>query len=120
MDCSLAGSSVHGIFPTRILEWVAVSSSRGSSGPRNQTHVSCISCIASGVFATEPLGKPGVVGRGRLKPLVHRDILKSKFSECYSRDVWEVSWWISEGRRLRNAVLQRLGERWGQEGDFVF
>ena len=31
MDCSPPGSSVHGIFPARILEWVAISSSRGSS-----------------------------------------------------------------------------------------
>ena len=44
MDCS-PGSSVHGIILTRILEWVAISSSRGSSQPRGRTHVSCISCI---------------------------------------------------------------------------
>ena len=35
MDCSLPGSSVHGIFQTRILEWVAISFSRGSSPPRD-------------------------------------------------------------------------------------
>ena len=35
--CSLPGSSVHGIFQARILEWVAISSSRGSSGPRDWT-----------------------------------------------------------------------------------
>ena len=35
MDCSLPGSSVHGIFPERILELVAKSSLRGSSGPRD-------------------------------------------------------------------------------------
>ena len=45
MNCSLPGSSVHGIFQARLLEWVAISSSRGSSQPRNQTCVSCISCI---------------------------------------------------------------------------
>ena len=39
MDCSLPGSSVHGIFQARILEWVAISSSRGSSQPRDQTQV---------------------------------------------------------------------------------
>ena len=39
MDCSLPGSSVHGISQARILEWVAISSSRGSSWPRDQTHV---------------------------------------------------------------------------------
>ena len=42
MDCSLPGSSVHGIFQARVLESVAISFSRGSSQPRDRT---CISCI---------------------------------------------------------------------------
>ena len=42
MDCSLAGSSVHGILQARILEWVAMPSSRGSSQSRGQTQVSRI------------------------------------------------------------------------------
>ena len=42
MDCSLQGSSIHGIFQARILEWVAISFSRGSSQPRDQTQVSHI------------------------------------------------------------------------------
>ena len=37
-------SSVHGIFQARILEWVAIFFFRGSSWPRDQTHISCISC----------------------------------------------------------------------------
>ena len=42
MDYSPPGSSGHGIFQTRILEWVAISSSRGSSWPRDQTsHLLC-------------------------------------------------------------------------------
>ena len=49
MGCSPPGSSVHGILQTRILQWVAMPSSRGSSWPRDQT---CISCIAGGFFAT--------------------------------------------------------------------
>ena len=40
MDCSPPGSSVHGILQARILEWVAISSSRGSSRPKDQTPVS--------------------------------------------------------------------------------
>ena len=36
------GSSFHGIFPAKILEWVAISFSRGSSWPRDRTHISCI------------------------------------------------------------------------------
>ena len=42
MDCNLPGSSVHGIFQARVLEWVAISFSRGSSRPRDQTQVSHI------------------------------------------------------------------------------
>ena len=42
MDCSLPCSSIHEIFQARVLEWVAISSSRGSSQPRSQTQVSCI------------------------------------------------------------------------------
>ena len=45
MDCSPPGSSVHGILQAGILGWVAISSSRGSSWPRDLTHISCISCI---------------------------------------------------------------------------
>ena len=41
MDYSTPGSSVHGIFQARILECIAISFSRGSSQPRDQTHVSC-------------------------------------------------------------------------------
>ena len=42
MDCSPPGSSVHGISQARILQWVAILFSRGSSQPRNQTWVFCI------------------------------------------------------------------------------
>ena len=42
MDGSLPGSSAHGILQERILEWVAILFSRGSSQPRDQTWVSCI------------------------------------------------------------------------------
>ena len=42
MDYSPPGSSVHGILQARILEWVAISFSRGSSQPRDQTGISCI------------------------------------------------------------------------------
>ena len=44
MDCRPPGSSVHGIFQARILEWVAMPSSRGSSRPRDWTPVSWVSC----------------------------------------------------------------------------
>ena len=49
-DCSPPGSSVHGIPQARILEWVAILSSRGSSWPRDGTHVSCSFCIGRWVL----------------------------------------------------------------------
>ena len=52
MDCSLPGSSVHGIFQARVLEWVAISFSRRSSQPRDQTQVSCIVGRCFTVWAT--------------------------------------------------------------------
>ena len=42
IDCNLSGSSVHGIFQAGVLDWVAISFSKGSSRPRDQTCVSCI------------------------------------------------------------------------------
>ena len=42
VDCSLPGSSVHGIFQARVLEWVAIPFPRGSSRARDRTLVSCI------------------------------------------------------------------------------
>ena len=55
VDCSPPGSSVHGIFQVRVLEWVAMLSSRGSSQSRDQTQGSC---LAGKFFTTEPQGRP--------------------------------------------------------------
>ena len=55
MNCSLPGSSVHGILQARLLEWVAVPFSRRSSQPRNKTGVSC---IAGEFFTIEPPREP--------------------------------------------------------------
>ena len=52
MDCSLSGSSVHGILQARILEWVAIPFSEGSSPPKEQTRVSHIAGRFFTVYAT--------------------------------------------------------------------
>ena len=52
MDCSPPGSSVHGILQARILEWVAISFSRGSSRPRDQTQISHIAGRRFNLWAT--------------------------------------------------------------------
>ena len=54
MDCSSSGSFVHGIFPSRTLEWAATSSSRGSCWHRDRT---CVS-RTGGFFTTGTPGKP--------------------------------------------------------------
>ena len=85
MDCNPLGSSVHGISQVRVLEWVAISYSRGSSQPRDRSSVSCVSYIAGGFFygwapwlaltKQEIVNRicfylvPGVLGRGGLRCL---------------------------------------------------
>ena len=51
MDCSPPGFSVHGILQTRILEWVAMPSSRGSSWPKGWRHGPCASCIGRQILS---------------------------------------------------------------------
>ena len=55
MDCSPPGSSAHGILQARILEWIAISSSRGSSWSRDQTQSPALQAYA---LLSELLGKP--------------------------------------------------------------
>ena len=57
VDCSPPGSSVHGNLQVRILEWIAMPSSRESSQPRDQTRVSFMSRIGRRVLL--PLAPPG-------------------------------------------------------------
>ena len=52
MDRSPPGSSVHGILQARVLEWVAMPASRGSSQPRDQTHIFMSPALAGGFFTT--------------------------------------------------------------------
>ena len=61
VDCSLAGSSVHGIFQARMLEWFAVSFIRGSSQPRDQTQDSCMVGRCFIVGTTRDVSKEAIV-----------------------------------------------------------
>ena len=68
VDCSLPGSSVQGILQARLLEWVAISFSRGSSRPRDQTQVSRIGGRRFNLWATrEALSKVMQLVCGRVK-----------------------------------------------------
>ena len=68
MDCRLPGSSVHGILQVRILEWVAIPFSRGSSQPKNRTQVSCMTSRFFTIWATrEALCVSWVISKARNK-----------------------------------------------------
>ena len=61
LDSSPPSASVHGTFQARMLEWVAITSSGGSSPPRDQTRVSKVFCITDRFLIAEPLRKPIIV-----------------------------------------------------------
>ena len=61
MNCIVPGSFVHGILQARILKWVAIPSSRKSSQPRDQTHISCLLNWQAGSLPLAPSGKMTMV-----------------------------------------------------------
>ena len=72
VECGLPGTSIHGIFQARVLEWVAISFSRASSQPRSRTQVS----RTAGSLMSEPPGKPPKLCLAPLppvSPLIGRD-----------------------------------------------
>ena len=69
MDCSLPGSSIHGIFQARILEWVSISFSRRSSRPRDWTQVSRIVCRRFTDWATREVLRSQVYAKTTVLPL---------------------------------------------------
>jgi len=107
MDVSPPSFSVYGILQARILEWVAMPASRGSSWPRDRTCVSCDFCVAGRFFTTEPPGKPihhpsiPFIGSyyGKWKSW-----LKAQHSE-------------NEDRGIRSHHF--MGNRWGNSGNSI-
>ena len=79
-NCSLQGSSIHGVFQARVLEWVAISFSRGSFPPRDRTQVSCIV--------------------GRCFTILAREMVKYRFPSPTSSQRF---WCLSLGRVLGSA-----------------
>ena len=86
MDCSLPGSSVHGIFQARVLEWVAISFSRGSPQRRDQTWVSRIAGRCFTIWAnreTQPGKRREAKGKGEKERYIH---LNAEFQRIARRD----------------------------------
>ena len=90
MDCSLPGSSVHGIFQAIVLEWVAISFSRGSSRPRDRTRVSPIVDRSFTVWATREVKQSKVEKKFYLHdPDNHHGVITGLEPDILE---WEVKW----------------------------
>ena len=121
MDCSLAGFSVHEISQTRILEWVTISSSRGSSQPRNWTSISCIAGI---FFTIAPPGKPLVDVVLMVFPVVmyRCESWTTKEAEPQRFDAFELWYWRRllrvpwTARRSNQSTLKEISLEYSSEG----
>ena len=102
MDCSLPGSSIHGILQARILEWVAISFSRGSFWPGDRTWVSHISGRRLNLWATR---------EAMQETLGWEDPLEKEMAIQPSILAWRMPW-MEELRGLQSMGLQRVGHDW--------
>ena len=89
MDCSPAGSSVHGIFQARILEWVVISFFRGSSWARNWTQVSHVVGRFFTAWATREAHKVRWKQVYLERYAFHRQ--KAVWESESSSEIWDVS-----------------------------
>ena len=91
MDCSLIGSSVHGVFKVKILEWVAISFSRRSSQSRDQTQVSRIVGRHFTICATREAIPV------ELSQILKDDAMKVLHSIC--QQIWKTQQWPQHWKR---------------------
>ena len=103
MDCSLPGSSVHGILQARILEWVAVSFTRWSSQPRNWTQVSKADSSPS-----ESPGKPIDLCFRNTKIIKSRDITLPTKVRLVKATVFPVVMYGCESWTIKKAECRRI------------
>ena len=96
-DCSPPGSSVHGILQARILEWVAMSSSRGSSWPRDQTQTLISPALAGGFFTTSTTFKYSTIKNLRERDHIHITFITARQAPLSMESSKQeyCSWWPS-------------------------
>ena len=107
MDCSLLGSSVHAVFQARVLEWVAISFSKGSSQPRNWTWSPA---LQEDALPSEPPGKPRCEN-WIIKKTEHQRIDAFKLW-CW-RTLLRVPW---TARRSNQSILKETNSEYSLEG----
>ena len=106
MDCSPPGSSIHRILQARILEWVAIRFSRGSSRPRDRTQVSHIVSRHFTIWATSCQGIKRIY----------------KKAECWRIDAFELWCWRRllrvtwTARRSNQSILREINPEYSMEG----
>ena len=117
MDCSPSGASVHGISQTRILEWVAISFSRGSSWPRLRTRISCIGRWILYHFATcivKKKKKKAMLWKSclhSLPPLPHHPLIPQSTTDCcpcHFIETAKAPWQVLKGRAIANSNVLTL------------
>ena len=96
-NCSPPRSSIHGIFQARILEWVAISFSRGSSRPRDQTQVSHIAGRCFTILATREVQKKK-----------NQDEVSEITSVMQVKQLWSIEESLSSDKEWTWAVLLHL------------
>ena len=120
MDCNPPDSSVHGILQARILEWVAISSSRGSSQPRHPTLISYVSCISRRVLYCWATREANIVvaaaaaGRTRLSDFTftfHFHALEKEMATHSSVLAWRIPGTGKTGG-LPSVGSYRVGHDW--------
>ena len=110
MNCSLPGSSVHGVSQARIMEGVAISFSRGSSQPSDQT---CISCIGRQVlYHPATWEAPGTVFTPILLNINKLPLREEKAMAAHSSTLaWKIPWTEEHGR-LQSMGSLRVRHDW--------
>ena len=98
MDCSPPGFSVHGIFQARVLEWVAISFSRGSSWPQDRTKVSCIAGRHFTLWATREAQYSWNIKKAECRRI-------DAFELWYWRRLLRVPW---TARRSNQSILKEI------------
>ena len=93
MDCSLRGSSIHGIFQARVMEWAAISFSRESSQPSDQTWVSHIADRHFTIWATKDIVGSRQICKDREKEI------KSNLIQLPPLTSSRISHWPNQGAR---------------------
>ena len=109
MDCSLPGSSVHGIPQARILEWVAISFSRVFSPTRDRTQVSCNAGDTSLIpyLVAQRVKHLPAMQETWVRSLCQEDPLEKEMATHSSTLAWKIPWTKKPGR-LQSMGSQRV------------